>query len=211
MNDGFARMPTNRHRPAGAQFAPPMDAQIVSCGADIALHPRSPDDAREMWALVDAHRADLRTWLPWVDATKSLADARRYARYAEVAFERAHAFDYGVRVAGTLGGTVGTHPIDWANRSASIGYWLAPAFRGRGVMTRAVSTLVERCIEHFRLHRIEIECVVENEKSRAIAQRLDFVLEGTLAEAYYLHDRYRDIALYATTAARWNARHEDIA
>ena len=159
-----------------------------------------------MWALIDTHRDDLRTWLPWVDATKSLADVRRFAHYSQTAFERAHSFDYAVRVDGVLGGTVGTHVIDWGNRTASIGYWLAPPFRGRGAMTRAVAALVERCVGHFRLHRIEIECVVENEKSRAIPQRLGLVFEGTLAEAYFLHDRHRDIALYATTAARWTAR-----
>jgi ribosomal-protein-serine acetyltransferase len=48
--------------------------------------------------------------------------------------------------------------------------------------------------------------VVENEKSRAVPERLDFVLEGVLSDAYFLHERHRDIALYAMTAMRWKAR-----
>ena len=91
------------------------------------------------------------------------------------------------------------------DRCASIGYWLAPNERGQGVMTRAVATLVDRCLERYGLNRIEIECVTENTRSRAIPERLDFRLEGTLSEAYFLHERYRDIALYATTASRWSA------
>lgn len=58
----------------------------------------------------------------------------------------------------------------------------------------------------MQINRFEIHCVVENEKSRAVPERLGFILEGTLEAAYYLHQRYRDIALYATTATRWKAR-----
>jgi RimJ/RimL family protein N-acetyltransferase len=54
------------------------------------------------------------------------------------------------------------------------------------------------------LHRIEIRCVVENERSRRVAQGLGYTLEGILAEAYYLHGNFRDLALYAMTASRWH-------
>lgn len=38
-------------------------------------------------------------------------------------------------------GEVGLGPFDWGRRAAQIGYWVAPAARGRGIATRAVRLL----------------------------------------------------------------------
>ncbi|MEP6673307.1 MAG: RimJ/RimL family protein N-acetyltransferase, partial [Chthoniobacter sp.] len=35
-------------------------------------------DAEELFAVIDANRAHLRRWLPWLDRTHSLADARQF-------------------------------------------------------------------------------------------------------------------------------------
>ena len=39
----------------------------------LELRPLQPADAPALFAVVDAHRASLREWLPWVDATKTAA------------------------------------------------------------------------------------------------------------------------------------------
>ena len=169
---------------------------------ELALVPRRADDAVEMFALVEKHRADLREWLTWIDATQSLADTRRYAQFARAQFENGVGFDYAMRYGGELVGSIGLHGFDWASRSAQIGYWLAPDVRGRGIVTRAATALVTHAIAHLDVHRLEIRCVVDNVRSRAVPERLGFTFEGILAEAYLLHGRFRDIALYATTATR---------
>ena len=35
----------------------------------LELRQLQPADAAELFAVIDAHRAQLREWLPWVDAT----------------------------------------------------------------------------------------------------------------------------------------------
>ena len=47
---------------------------------------------------------------------------------------------------------------------------------------------------------------MENARSRAVAERLGYTHEGTLAEAYFLHGRYRDLSLYGMTEGTWQAR-----
>jgi ribosomal-protein-serine acetyltransferase len=170
---------------------------------DLTLDPRHPSDANEMFAVVERHRASLREWLTWIDATRSLTDARRYAQFAQAQFESRVAFDYVVRSGGALVGAIGLHAVDWTSRSAQIGYWLAPDAVGRGICTRATAALASHAFGYLELNRLEIHCVVENQRSRAVAERLGFAFEGTLAEAYLLHGAFRDIALYATTASRW--------
>jgi ribosomal-protein-serine acetyltransferase len=169
----------------------------------LELVPRDPSDAAEMFALVDRHRDALREWLTWIDATKSLAETRRYAQFAQAQAESHVAFDFAIRRAGAIVGSIGFHGLDWASRNAQIGYWLAPDERGRGTITRAARRLVTYGFASLDLHRIEIRCVVENARSRAVPDRLGFAFEGVLAEAYLLHGRFHDIALYATTATRW--------
>ncbi len=180
-----------------------LDRETLAVDSDVRLVPRHPGDAAEMFALVDAYRPALREWLGWVDAMRNVYDMRRYAQYAEAQFESRSGFDFAIRIAGNAAGAVGLHALDWSNRSAQIGYWLAPSARRQGVMTRACDALVTHAFRALLLHRLEIRCAVENERSRAVPQRLQFRFEGTLAGAHVLHGSFRDIALYATTAPEW--------
>lgn len=180
-----------------------LDRETLALDAELRLVPRHAGDAADMFALVDAHRSALREWLGWVDSMRNVHDMRRYAQYAEAQFESRIGFDFAIRRGADAVGAIGLHALDWSNRSAQIGYWLAPAARGRGTMTRACAGLVSHAIRNLLLHRLEIRCAVENLRSRAVPERLHFACEGTLAGAHVLHGSFRDIALYAVTAPKW--------
>lgn len=177
----------------------------LAVDADISLVPRHPADAAEFYAIVERHRTALQEWLTWLDATRSVADVRRYAQFAEAQFEQHAAFDYAIRYRGTLCGSMGLHNIDWTSRTAHAGYWISPEFRGLGIVTRAVARLTTLALTRLELHRLEIRVVTENEKSRAVAERLGYRFEGILREAYALQGRFRDLALYAMLAGEWSA------
>ena len=179
------------------------ERETIAIDADLRLVPRHAGDSAELFALVDANRAALREWLGWVDATRTVQDVRRYARYAEAQFESRAGFDYAIRYRSRAAGAIGLHALDWSNRSAQVGYWLAPAERGRGTMSRACAAIVTYAFRDLLLHRVEIRCAVENQRSRAVAERLGFRFEGTLAGAHVLQGTFHDIALYAITAPRW--------
>jgi RimJ/RimL family protein N-acetyltransferase len=178
----------------------------LKAGAGLALVPRHVADAAEMFALIDAARADLDEWLGWVGDTLTVADARRYAQLAEGHRAERLSFDYSIRVDGAIAGGMGLHNFDWAGRNAHVGYWIAPRFRGRGAVTRAAAAITSFGFTTLGLHRLEIRCVVENRRSRAVAERLGYELEGTLREAFLQHGEFRNIALYAMVAERWRER-----
>jgi ribosomal-protein-serine acetyltransferase len=180
----------------------PAPGDLVVDG-ELKLVPRRPDDAREVYALIDAHRTALTEWLTWIDATFSVEDVRRYARFAQAQFEQSSGFDYSVCENGAIAGGIGLYHLDWTSRMAHIGYWLAPTARGRGLITRATRALTTWAFTEHNLHRIEIRCVVENAKSRAVAERLGYSLEGYLNGAYLLHGRFRNLALYAMQRDEW--------
>jgi ribosomal-protein-serine acetyltransferase len=108
-------------------------------------------------------------------------------------------------------GVVGFHGIDWANRSASIGYWLSEDEQGRGTMTEAVRALVEHAFTQWKLNRVEIRADIENVRSRAVPERLGFHQEGVLRQAYRVNEnRYSDDAVYSMLAAEWHERERSV-
>jgi ribosomal-protein-serine acetyltransferase len=110
---------------------------------------------------------------------------------------------------GEIAGGVGFHRVDWVNRSTSIGYWLAADAQGRGLMTAAVTALLDYAFFEWELHRVIIEVIVGNERSRAIPERLGFRQETILREAKLVRGSHEDTRLYAMLAPEWTARGAD--
>jgi RimJ/RimL family protein N-acetyltransferase len=73
--------------------------------------------------------------------------------------------------------------IDRADFSGELGYWLAPAARGRGVATRGGRLLCRFAFEELGLRYLGLIAAAGNAPSNAVAQRLGFTHEGTLREA----------------------------
>ena len=106
-------------------------------------------------------------------------------------------------------GVTGFNSISKANRIGHIGYWLGEEYSGRGIMTRAVRALTDHGFATLELNRITIAAAVGNTKSRAIAERCGFRLEGIARGAEWLYDHFVDHAIYAITRADWEVRQGD--
>ena len=192
-------------------------AHSLRSGPDLELRPLALADAPRIFALVDADRARLRRWLPWLDANTDATDTRAFIAERKAMDAQGLAHTYTIRVksqsvshtgsAGTergeLTGMVGFNWVDQVNHSAMVGYWIASGFEGRGLVTRAVSRLVEHGFSELGFHRIEIRVAVRNRRSRAVPNRLGFRHEGTLHQAEWLYDRFVDHALYALLREEW--------
>jgi ribosomal-protein-serine acetyltransferase len=179
-----------------------MNALIVT--ERIVLAPRHPSNALETFASIDAHRDELRQWLPWVDAMRSLMDVKRLAQFAERQLSQGLGYDFAIREDGRIVGGAGIHSVDPIARKAELGYFLVAPARGRGIAHLVARHLTDAAFATIGLHRIEIRCVRENEPGRAVAERLGYQFEGILHDAELLHGAFRDVALYAMTAPRWH-------
>ncbi len=160
-------------------------------------------DAPELFAAVDASRGSLGRWLPWVDGTRSLSDTRDFIRVSAADHGAGASVQMCIREGGTLVGMVGLGPVDWANRRAWLGYWLAEGARGRGIMTESARALARHAIGELGLNRVDLVCAADNLPSRAVAERLGFELEGTSREAMFVRGRCLDVVTYAALARRW--------
>jgi ribosomal-protein-serine acetyltransferase len=164
------------------------------------LRPYSEDDAAELTAVVAENREHLARWLPWA-ATYGHQDSLDFIALSRAQIEAGEGFEGAIVVDGELVGGAGFHAVDRLNRSTSIGYWLAAEAQGGGLMTATVRALLDQAFGAWELHRVVIEAVVDNVRSRAIPERLGFTEEGVLREAKLIRGRYEDAALYAMLAS----------
>jgi RimJ/RimL family protein N-acetyltransferase len=83
---------------------------------------------------------------------------------------------------GRILGAVGLD-IDASDFSGSIGYWVVPAARGRGVATRSSRLLCRFAFDVLDLGYLGLVAAAGNAASNAVARRLGFSHEGTLRDA----------------------------
>lgn len=175
----------------------------VALGGGLVLHASCVGDAEEAYAVVDAERARLREWLPWVDTTTSVEVEREFlATVVEPANDAGTGLHVTIRDRGGFAGFAGLR-LFGPRRAAEVGYWLAEAAVGRGLMVRSVAWLVDLALGPLEMHRVEILAAVGNRRSRAIPERLGFHLEGIRREGEELARGFVDLAMYAVLASEW--------
>jgi ribosomal-protein-serine acetyltransferase len=162
-----------------------------------ALRILRKEDARELFAVTEANRAHLRAWLPWVDVVRAEADTLSFIEATIAQRQASRGPTFAILTDGAIAGIVGFRPIDRVNRVGEIGYWLAAAAQGRGIMTRCCRFLVRYGFLTLDLNRVEIAVAVDNTRSRAIPERLGFTLEGVLRAREHLDGTYLDHAMYS--------------
>jgi ribosomal-protein-serine acetyltransferase len=156
-------------------------------------------DAEELHELVDRNRAYLAEWMPWA-ADQTLEQTANFIRAALRRHAERNGFEMALVLDERIIGAAGFAGIDWVARATSVGYWLAEEHQGRGLMTRAVKSLVDHAFDELELHRVEIQAAKDNLRSRAIPERLGFQEEGTLREAERVAGRYLDLVVYGLLA-----------
>ncbi|WP_047984390.1 GNAT family N-acetyltransferase [Ornithinibacillus californiensis] len=170
---------------------------------EITLRLLDEADAPELFYLIDHSRDYLREWLAWIDDTKTVVDSKKFIKASMKLFEERIGLNLGIFFKGKLAGIVGFNSFDWTNRIGVIGYWLGSNFQGNGIMTRAVTALIDYGFNVLGLNRIEIRAAYENERSRAIPERLGFQYEGQVRQGEWLYDHFVDLIIYGMLEAEW--------
>ena len=170
---------------------------------EIQLKLITQQDAEEIFAFVDRSRDYLRQWLGWVDHTKTVEDSRSFITYNLERFAKQEGLDTAIYFKGQFVGKVAINTIHKSLNKCEIGYFLDEKFQGEGIMTRAVKGIIDIAFKEYKMQKVEIRAAVDNKKSRHIAERLGFTLEGTIRQSEWLYDHYVDHALYGLMKDEW--------
>lgn len=159
-------------------------------------------DAPALFAAVDKQRAKLRTWLPWVDATKKEADSLAYIKTCQREFAETRAYTCGIWSMGQLVGVIGHNRIDWAQKIGFPAYWLAPTSEGQGIMTQCCRAVIEHGFGELQLKRMLVAVATDNHRAQKLPVRLGFKQISTLKKAEWLYDHHVDHFIYSLTVPK---------
>lgn len=157
-------------------------------------------DGKLIYPAVRASLAELKPWMPWAHDDYSEEHSEHWCRKSAAGFLSRDQLNFLIllRDSGLHIGNIGTHKLDWRVPKIEIGYWLLTSHCGRGYMAEAVATLVKMLEETLKMRRVEIRTDVDNTKSRRVAERGGFLLEGILRkDEREPSGKLRDTCVYA--------------
>lgn len=134
------------------------------------------EDAQALIDAVKMSREHLMPWMPWAAADPDTLEYRRerIARWEQDWREGGDCV-YGIFVAGAVAGGCGLHRRLGPD-GLEIGYWLASAATGRGVMTVAAGLLTDAAFSVPGIEVVAIHHDRANERSAGVPRRLGYAL-----------------------------------
>jgi RimJ/RimL family protein N-acetyltransferase len=121
----------------------------------------------------------------WIEQTIRDWDERTHAAFAVT--------DRGGEVVGAIGLRLHRNYA----LSGSLGYWVAPEARGRGVATTSLRLLVRWALEEAGLARLELVTDPDNIASQKVAERAGFKREGVLRSYIERRGKRQDCIIFS--------------
>jgi RimJ/RimL family protein N-acetyltransferase len=137
-------------------------------------------DAEEVFRVVSDCLDHLRPWMPWAQRYDR-ASATQFMALSEHDWNAGVAYHYAIVSDGAIAGSCGLMwrvgagpPQRPSTRGMEIGYWLHPAYTGRGLATDASAALVEQAFALPGVDYVEIMHDLANIASGGVPRRLGF-------------------------------------
>lgn len=135
----------------------------------------------------------------------NLFETKGFIEYVKRKYKSGEFFDWGINLKSNhkFIGTVGFTTVDPDNDRAELGYVLSPSYWNRGLMTEALSRVIDFAFDDCGFGRLELKIMPGNENSRALAKKLGFSYEGTLREYMIIKERPEDVCIYSLLKHEW--------
>lgn len=163
-------------------------------GEKVDLRPWTPDDVGAVFAA--CQDADIQRWTT-VPSPYRHADAVEYVTEIAPAVWRDGGGVFAVVGRGSDDpvGSIGAH--SFRDGVAHVGYWTAPAARGRGFTSDALRTVTRWFLRELGGARVELVVEPANAGSIRVAEAAGFTAEGVLRQRLVLRDRRVDVVMYS--------------
>ncbi|WP_433176476.1 GNAT family N-acetyltransferase [Actinoallomurus sp. CA-150999] len=167
----WAWLPGDPSGPAARTFPDLRGGELRD--GEVSLRPLGPADVDELLTLINLPDVRARSIVRHVRPRAEVARRCEHAPSEWLAGNRA---DFTIRVNDELAGDIGLFYEAWS-RSAMVGYSMLPAFRGQGVVTRAVRLLSAWAFE-IGIPRLAAGTAPDNAASQRVLEKAGFVREG---------------------------------
>ena len=171
----------------------------------LRLRPFRSEDLDDIWPVVsDPEFPKLMSW----SAHTERAQAAGFIDATGASLADGTGATWAIEQGGHVIGCVALEDIAWTVRAwrvdrAELGYWLAPAHWGKGLMTEAADAAVRFGFHTIGLHKITVGCIAENTASRRVIEKLGFRFVGRQEDHVWRDGRWWSRLRYELTAGEW--------
>ncbi len=168
---------------------------MIQVSEGLLLRNYVEEDAAVLFQTVQENRAHLRPWLKWVDGTQKEAHSLEYIRAARQEQYDQQSIAFGIFKNGQLIGGLGMHQWDQKLRKAQMGYWLAKAAEGQGLLSQCAGVFLDYLFDQIQLNKVELHYLPANTRSDAVGKRLGFKVEGILRDSFLMNGTLQDLVI----------------
>ncbi|MBF4549943.1 GNAT family N-acetyltransferase [Pseudoclavibacter sp. RFBJ3] len=159
----------------------------------VSLRPIRVRDARELESVLLANREWLQPWEATSPGGGGRWDVRGGIRSLLSQASAHTALPFVITYEGRFAGQLTVSGISYgALSSATLGYWVAREFAGKGLATIATAMATDHCLQGLGLHRMEVCIRPENAKSLRVVEKLGFRYEGLRRRYIHIDGDWRD-------------------
>jgi [ribosomal protein S5]-alanine N-acetyltransferase len=181
------------------------DLDLALRSERLVLAPLSPADVDDIWPI--ARDPEFPRFMLW-EAPRQRSETEAFIAHISRQVEEDAGISWSLREGGEFRGVMGLHGIvrqrlAWRFDCAELGYWLAPAFQGRGLTPEAGRAVLHFGFTALGLHKITCGCISENEASRRVIEKLGFRLVGERRDHMYRHGRWWSHLDYELLIDHW--------
>lgn len=162
-----------------------------------------PENAEELFNLIDSNREHLGKFLAWVEGNSTVEDSLNFINSLDHGNIYSEKFALCIVHRNKIVGIVDFHKGKTSSKSLEIGYWLAKEFIGQGLMTRSCAGFIDYAYKNSDVNRIVICTATRNFKSQAIPERLGFTKEGVGRQYGMINGEYFDVNVNSILRSEW--------
>lgn len=111
---------------------------------------------------------------------------------------------FAIDVNGEPVGAIGIHPqSDIMKKNAEMGYWLSQRYWGQGIISRAISQMVDFAFKTYDITRVYARPYGTNLASQRVLEKNGFKLEAHIKENIYKNGEFLDELIYGYRKANF--------
>jgi ribosomal-protein-alanine N-acetyltransferase len=193
-----------------------VNGELRLSGRRVHLRPLAVEDF-SAWSRVRTDNDDwLTPWEPRITPGRPdvVNDPRAFAARCGARGREAQlgtGFGFGIFLGADFIGEINLSAIRrGALQSGDIGYWMDHAHAGSGYMPESVVTVFRFAFEELVLHRVEIDIIPRNQRSRRVVEKLGLRQEGLAERLVEINGVWEDHLRFAITAEEWEERQEEL-
>lgn len=153
-------------------------------------------DYRDMYEY--SQNSEVTKYLTWYEHDNP-EYTKCYLKELQKAYKRGEFFDWGLEYKphSKFIGTAGFTLIDEDNNSAEIGYVLNPQYQGLGLMTEAITEILDFGFSTLCFERIYARHIKGNDASAEVMKRCGMSYEGELRNSLFVKGEYKTVMIYS--------------